>query len=64
MFPTVLITGADSQLAKALLRTQCVAKAQRLIPLSRAQLDICDPVALARAFNQYQPDWVINCAAY
>lgn len=64
MFPTVLITGADSQLAKALLRTQCVAKARRLIPLSRAQLDICDPVALARAFNQYQPDWVINCAAY
>lgn len=72
---TVLITGADSQLAKALQRrastiaqafsTQAFStQAFRLIPLTREQLDISDALAVAKAFGEYRPDWVINCAAY
>lgn len=72
---TVLITGADSQLAKALQRrastiaqafsTQAFStQAFRLIPLTREQLDISDALAVAKAFSEYCPDWVINCAAY
>lgn len=67
---TVLITGADSQLAKALQRrastmTQAFStQALRLIPLTREQLDISDALAVAKAFSEYRPDWVINCAAY
>lgn len=72
---TVLITGADSQLAKALQRrastiarafsTQAFStQAFRLIPLTREQLDISDALAVAKAFSEYRPDWVINCAAY
>lgn len=67
---TVLITGADSQLAKALhRRASTIAQAFstqsfRLIPLTREQLDISDALAVAKAFGEYRPDWVINCAAY
>ncbi len=72
---TVLITGADSQLAKALQRrastiaqafsTQAFStQSFRLIPLTREQLDISDALAVAKAFGEYCPDWVINCAAY
>lgn len=67
---TVLITGADSQLAKALQRrastiTQAFStQTFRLIPLTREQLDISDVLAVAKAFSEYRPDWVINCAAY
>ncbi len=72
---TVLITGADSQLAKALQRrastiaqafsTQAFStQSFRLIPLTREQLDISDALAVAKAFGEYRPDWVINCAAY
>jgi len=66
----VLITGADSQLAKALQRRASAiaqafsTQAFRLIPLTREQLDISDALAVAKAFSEYRPDWVINCAAY
>ncbi|MFB2636584.1 NAD(P)-dependent oxidoreductase [Shewanella bicestrii] len=67
---TVLLTGADSQLAKALLRT--LAKAEyrfdgrvfRVYALSHAQLDIGDRQSVAAAFARFKPEWVINCAAY
>jgi len=67
---TVLLTGADSQLSKALLRV--LAKAAytfngcifRVHALSRAQLDIGNEHSIAAAFARFKPDWVINCAAY
>lgn len=62
---TVLITGANSQLAKVLQRRlKPLSQAFRLIPLTREQLDISDALAVVTAFSQYRPDWVINCAAY
>lgn len=63
--PTVLLTGAHSQLAKALIRTQPNAGlAFNLHPLTHANLDICDKQRVAEVFAQVKPDWVINCAAY
>ena len=67
---TVLLTGADSQLAKALLRTLAKAayrfdgRVFRVHALRHAQLDIGDKQSVAAAFARFKPDWVINCAAY
>ncbi|MCL1088523.1 dTDP-4-dehydrorhamnose reductase [Shewanella profunda] len=67
---TVLITGANSQLAKALQRTAKVALdgldtgMVKLVPLSHPQLDITDAYSIETALIHYRPQWVINCAAY
>nr|WP_227499203.1 dTDP-4-dehydrorhamnose reductase [Shewanella sp. MR-4] len=67
---TVLLTGADSQLSKALLRVLAKAanrfdgRVFRVHALSHAQLDIADKQSVAAAFARFKPDWVINCAAY
>ncbi|MGI2069317.1 SDR family oxidoreductase [Shewanella baltica] len=76
----VLITGAKSQLAQALLRiaanigelalnSNANTSTNTNIPLelyalSRSQLDITDAANIAAVFDQYRPSWVINCAAY
>ncbi|MDT3336001.1 sugar nucleotide-binding protein [Shewanella sp. SP1S1-7] len=76
----VLITGAKSQLAEALLRiaanigelalnSNANTSTNTSIPLelyalSRSQLDITDAANIAVVFDQYRPSWVINCAAY
>ncbi|MDV5389604.1 dTDP-4-dehydrorhamnose reductase [Shewanella xiamenensis] len=63
--PTVLLTGAHSQLAKALIRTHLNGGlALNLHPLTHAALDISDKYRVAEVFAQVKPDWVINCAAY
>lgn len=67
---TVLLTGTDSQLSKALIRVLAKAdyrfdgRAFRVHALSHAQLDISDKQSVAAAFAHVKPDWVINCAAY
>ncbi|MFB2778717.1 NAD(P)-dependent oxidoreductase [Shewanella mangrovisoli] len=67
---TVLLTGADSQLSKALIRVLAKAayrfdgRTFRVHALSHAQLDIGDKQSVAAAFVHVKPDWVINCAAY
>ncbi|VEF26736.1 dTDP-4-dehydrorhamnose reductase [Shewanella baltica] len=74
----VLITGAKSQLAQALLRIAAdigelalnsnasisTSMPLELYALSRSQLDITDAANIAAVFEQYRPSWVINCAAY
>lgn len=76
----VLITGAKSQLAEALLRVAAnigelalnsnantstnTSIPLELYALSRSQLDITDAANIAAVFDQYRPSWVINCAAY
>ncbi|MEN8615970.1 SDR family oxidoreductase [Shewanella baltica] len=76
----VLITGAKSQLAQALLRIAAdigelalnsiantsisTSMPLELYALSRSQLDITDAANIAAVFDQYRPSWVINCAAY
>ena len=74
----VIITGAKSQLAQALLRvaadigelalnsitSENTGAPLKLYALSRSQLDITDAANIAAVFAQYRPSWVINCAAY
>lgn len=61
-FRKVLITGANGQLAQALIHaapttTECIG-------LARAELDIADESGVQAAITRHQPDCVINGAAY
>jgi dTDP-4-dehydrorhamnose reductase len=58
---TILITGAGGQVGHELATTDCD---HRLVALTRQQLDITDPMQIEAAFDQQQPDIVINAAAY
>jgi len=58
----VLVLGGGGQVANAVV---AAATAQHDVEVrSRAQLDIADPSALARALAQTRPDWLVNAAAY
>ena len=54
---TVLVTGAGGMLGSDLVR-------DGVLGLTRADLDVTDADAVARAFADFQPDVVINCAAW
>jgi len=58
----VLICGASGQVGKALLQSR-PADAQ-LQAFTHAQLDICDAAAVHSAIAAFQPQVVINAAAY
>ncbi len=60
---SILITGGQGQLAKALCHHP-LAKQFRLIPCSHQQLDITNSRSIQTAFREYQPDIVVNAAAY
>jgi len=59
----LLITGAQGQVGSALVRA-AQARHDQVCAYSRAALDITDKAALAKAFTEHKPDWVINAAAY
>lgn len=58
----VLLTGASGQLGRALLAS--APAGIEVAARSRAQLDIADAGALAKAFAQVEPQVVLNAAAY
>ena len=58
----VLVLGAGGQLGQELQRT--AASDVECVPMSRAQLDIADAVAVSRCFTSVAPQLVINAAAY
>lgn len=63
----VLITGANGQLGYALQQTkpaQLNGAELELIAVTRAQLDLSAPTSIAAVLDQYQPDIIINAAAY
>jgi dTDP-4-dehydrorhamnose reductase len=33
-------------------------------PLGRADLDICDPVAMSKYLDEFRPNWLVNAVAY
>ena len=66
---SVLITGANGQLGYALQKTAPTHLAENdnaihLIALTRKEFDLAQPDTLEALLNRYQPDAIINAAAY
>jgi dTDP-4-dehydrorhamnose reductase len=63
VYDSVLITGGGGMLGHALAdllgQRRC-----KFVSLTRAQLDIADRDAVAKAFAQHKPTLVLNCAAH
>ncbi|HXO74280.1 MAG TPA: dTDP-4-dehydrorhamnose reductase [Puia sp.] len=60
----IIVTGAGGQLGQEL---QVLAGAFPLFDFvfaDRNQLPVNDPVRVSAFFDEYRPDWCINCAAY
>ena len=65
----VLITGANGQLGYALQKTAPHFigddnSGLQVVALTRADFDLAQPATLATILNSYQPDAIINAAAY
>lgn len=63
----VLLTGSRGQLGQALVASKPAnlsGKSFTFIPFSRKELDLTDSKACREAVEIYQPDWIINAAAY
>jgi dTDP-4-dehydrorhamnose reductase len=58
----VVITGSHGQVGSALV--DLVPAGVQVAALSRSELDITDPAALADVLERLQPDWLLNAAAY
>lgn len=60
----ILLTGANGQLGQALLRLTDVSVKVQWIPTDYPELDITDRPAVESFVKGYNPDFMINCAAY
>ena len=58
----ILVTGGAGQIAYALSQQQ--PEHIKTICLVRQICDISDPEQIHKALTTYQPQWVVNCAAY
>jgi len=61
---TVLVTGANGQLGRALQKIAHAQSEAKFVFLDSSTLDITDAVAVSDRFEAVQPDYVINAAAY
>lgn len=59
----ILLLGAGGQLGRE-ITARAADKGLDLTGLDHTALDICDPVAVARALEAHRPDAVVNAAAY
>ena len=59
----VLITGANGMVARAAIE-YCRSIGDDVTALTRQNLDIADPDAVAKTFASIKPEIAINCAAY
>jgi len=59
----ILVAGGRGQVGSALAQ-QGIEQGLDLVALGRADLDICSEESIAAAFEKYQPDLLINAAAY
>lgn len=60
----VLLLGANGQLGQALKAEAAGFPALALISTGRSEVDICDTASIRQAITRYQPQVIINCAAY
>jgi dTDP-4-dehydrorhamnose reductase len=61
--PKILITGSDGQLGMA-LRHHTRAQSLPITACTRHELDITDAASIHKAIERFQPDVIINTAAY
>jgi len=59
---SILLVGAGGQVGISL--QQQMPKNVNLLSLDRHKLDITDSKAVSAAISHFQPDWIINAAAY
>lgn len=57
----ILLIGAGGQLGSDLVK---VLPRENLVPLTHAELEVCDPDSIRRAMETHRPDLVINTAAW
>lgn len=61
----IIVTGGSGQLGQCLQKVVATAEqSYQYIFLSSKDLDLCNPAQVKAVFDQYQPSWCINCAAY
>lgn len=60
----VLISGSNGQLGHALQTLVASNDKYNYIFLTREELNLIDESTIPKIFEQYQPSWFINCAAY
>ena len=60
----IIVTGAGGQLGQELQVLASAFPSFDFVFADRNQLPINDPAGVSAFFNEYQPDWCINCAAY
>lgn len=61
--PKIIITGCKGQIGTALMQHR-LAKKFTIIHCDRKQLDITHPLSIQHAIHHYQPDIIINTAAF
>jgi 3-dehydroquinate dehydratase len=59
----ILLTGANGQLGREICRSR-LPSGVKLVPTSRAQLDLTRPQNIAGFVHEAEPDLIINAAAY
>ena len=59
----VLVTGAAGMLGRD-VTAACHARDHEVVALAHAALDITDRAAVEEAMTRYEPDAVVNCAAF
>jgi len=59
-----LVTGARGQLGTDLHRLLAERPGEEVLAVGSSELDVADRVAVADAVARFQPDVVVNCAAY
>jgi dTDP-4-dehydrorhamnose reductase len=63
IYDSVLITGGGGMLGHALADVLAV-RGREAVSLNRGELDVADHSALAKAFADYRPTLLLNCAAH
>jgi dTDP-4-dehydrorhamnose reductase len=63
-FNTILVTGSNGQLGSELKELASVYSPFQFVFLNREQLSITDKSSVEKIFDQYNPSYLINCAAY
>jgi dTDP-4-dehydrorhamnose reductase len=60
----ILVTGSNGQLGSELKELSAQYPQFQFTFLNRSEASIDDSIALAKAFEKFHPNYVINCAAY